>query len=302
MRKKAVILIALAGFAAMAAALGPTTGGSGSKGGKGIEERRALDGNAALSVRNTAGSIKVEAWDKSELELTGRLGDGVERLEIAGSSTNMKIDVRLKHGLRPSYTDTLLVLRVPAGVNLTLEGTSADLLVSGVKGKLTARTVSGDVGLNVESAEVSAQTVSGDVHLDAPKATHTSVSTVSGGTQINGPSGTLHADSVSGDIDLNGGSFTQLDLKSVSGDVQVRAATTADAEVKAESLSGDVRFNATRDLNAKVALKSFSGDKHCELDAARPLSDGKRMIYTLGEGKGQISLTSFSGNVVLQGQ
>ena len=313
MNKKLVVLTGLVGFAAVAAAFAPSSysagggssgGGSGMHGGgRSVAEHRPLNAAAALSVRNTAGSIRVEAWDKSEIDLTGQLSDNVERLEFSGDANDLHIDVRLKKGDHSSYADTRLLLKVPRDVVLTLEGTSADLFVNGLRGKLTARTVSGDVDLKVDSSELVAQSVSGDVSVDAPKATLTTVTTVSGETELRGPSGVLRAESVSGDINLSGGTFTALDLKSVSGDVEVRAATAADAAVKAESLSGDVRFNATGLLNAKVSLKSFSGDKHCNIsDAAEPVADGRRNRYTVGNGKGQISLTSFSGNVVLDGQ
>ena len=127
----------------------------------------------------------------------------------------------------------------------------------------------------------------------------TQLVTVSGDTEVAGASGVLSAESVSGDISLQGGVFSKLMLKSVSGDVEAKAATAAGAQVRAESLSGDVHFNVAGNLNAQVSLKTFSGDSHCELDNVQPVADGRRTLYKVGDGKGQVSLTSFSGDVVL---
>lgn len=268
-----------------------------------LRERRALNAQAQLSVRNVAGVIEVEGWDKSEMELTGVLGESADKLDISGNADALKIEVKLRKGNR-HYSDgeTLLKLRVPQGVALTLDGTSADLVASGIKGPVVARTVSGDVRLAVTAKQVTAQTVSGDLELAVPAAKEVKLNTVSGDVRVEGASGVLLAESVSGDVQIEGGVFSQLDLKSVSGDVAVEAGYTPDAKVKAESLSGDVRLNAPASLSAKVTMKTFSGDKHCFFDGATEAGDGKRLVKTIGAGQGQFTLTSFSGDVMLDKQ
>jgi DUF4097 and DUF4098 domain-containing protein YvlB len=147
---------------------------------------------------------------------------------------------------------------------------------------------------------VTAQTVSGDLQLEVPGAKEVRLITVSGDVRVDGAQGVLVAESVSGDVEVEGGVFSQLDLKSVSGDVVVQAGYTADARVKAESLSGDVRLNAPSSLSAQVTMKSFSGEKRCDFEAVRETADGKRTVLKIGDGRGQFSLTSFSGDVQLE--
>ncbi len=263
-------------------------------------EQRPLNAEARLSVRNVAGVIQVEAWDKSSLDIAAQLADNVEKLDITGGPGDLRLEVKTKKSDRYGpYDDTQLHLRVPAGVALTLDGTSADLVVRGLKGALVARTVSGDVQIEVNSKLVNAQTVSGDLTVRAPFAVDTKVSTVSGDADVEGPSGALSAESVSGDVRVEGGSFSRLELKSVSGDVDIHAAAAPDAVVKAESLSGDVRFDAPAALSAEVTLKTFSGEKRCDFEGVSPTSDGKRTVLRLGEGRGNVVLTSFSGDVSL---
>ena len=270
---------------------------------KTFTDHRALSADAKLSVRNLAGVIEVEAWDRAEFDLAATLGESAERIDITGGAGDLRVEVKNRKN-SSSYNDgdTHMRLRVPAGVVLSLDGTSADIVVRGTKGPLTARSVSGDIDLTVVSKSVTVQTVSGDVHLEAPATKETKLNTVSGDVDVKGAAGVLSAESVSGDVEVEGGVFTQLDLKSVSGDIGVRAGFAPDAKVKAESLSGDVRVNAPASLSAEVSLKTFSGDKHSDFDAAREANDSKRVVLKIGEGRGQFSLTSFSGDVTLDKQ
>lgn len=266
-----------------------------------VNERRPLQAEARLSVRNLAGLIEVDAWDKAEMELMAQLGESVEGIDISGTAAELKVEVRNRR--TKSYSgdeETRLQLRVPAGVILTLDGTSADVIVRGIKGAITARSVSGDMDLAVPARVISLQTVSGDVQLEAPAARETRLNTVSGDSNVQGASGVLVVESVSGDVTVEGGSFSLLELKSVSGDIAARAAGfVADAKVKAESLSGDVRVSAPDSLSAEVTMKSFSGERHCDFEGSQRVSDGKRTLIKVGAGRGQFSLTSFSGDVSL---
>ncbi len=266
-------------------------------------DHRALNGDAKLSVRNVAGVIDIEGWDRPEFDLAAQLGESAEKIEITGSAADLRVEVKNR---KSNYSygdgDTRLKLRVPFGVSLNLDGTSSDIVVRGTRGPLMARSVSGDVDLAVAARQITVQTVSGDLRLDTPAATETRLNTVSGDADVKGAAGLLSAESVSGDVQVQGGTFTQLDLKSVSGDIGVQAGFAADAKVKAESLSGDVRVNAPASLSAEVTLKTFSGDKNCDFEAGHKASDSKRSVLKIGAGRAQLSLTSFSGDVTLQKQ
>ena len=266
-------------------------------------DRRPLNADAKLTVRNLAGVIEIDAWDKTEMDLAAQLGDSAEKVEITGSAGDLKVEVKNRKSDRYSGDgETRLKLRVPAGVTLSLDGTSADLVVRGTKGAITARSVSGDIDLAVPAKLITVQTVSGDVRLETPAARETRLNTVSGDTQVSGAAGLLVSESVSGDVNVEGGPFALVDLKSVSGDITMQASFTAEARVKAESLSGDVQVNAPASLSAEVTLKTFSGERQSRFESVREASDSKRSVLKIGEGRGQFSLTSFSGDVTLDKQ
>src|SRR5579863_5370909 len=131
--------------------------------GEPINEQRALNADARISVNNIAGEISVQAWDKNQLSLTGELGSGADKLEITGDASALNILVKMPK--KSSAEDSRLLLRVPAGVSVDLQGVSADVKVQGLRGAVSVNSVSGDVRLDVASAKVNAQTVSGDLYL-----------------------------------------------------------------------------------------------------------------------------------------
>jgi len=59
-----------------------------------INERAAADPAGQVEISNIAGSVVVTGWDRAEVEVTGELGKGAERLEFsrAGKLTRVKVD------------------------------------------------------------------------------------------------------------------------------------------------------------------------------------------------------------------
>src|SRR5882757_7686063 len=115
-----------------------------------IDESRPLNTDAVVSVKNTAGVIQVQTWDKKMLSLTGRLGEGVEKLIIEGDAARLRIEVKLPRNAH-NVEDTELLLRVPAGVSLDLDSVSADVDVQGTRGPIKVNSVSGKMRLLVGS-------------------------------------------------------------------------------------------------------------------------------------------------------
>ena len=58
-----------------------------------INERAAADAAGQVEVSNTAGTVDVTAWARNEVEVTGELGKGAERLEFTrtGNVTRVKV-------------------------------------------------------------------------------------------------------------------------------------------------------------------------------------------------------------------
>lgn len=266
-----------------------------------IDERRPLKADARVSVSNVAGQIEVEAWDRNEMHLTGSLAEDVEKLEITGSAASLKIVVKLpersrKHGNHEG--ETVLHLRLPAGVTLDAEGVSADVSVRGLRGPVEAKSVSGDIRVDVGSTRVKAGTVSGDVTVHAPSATDTRASSVSGDVTVRAASGEVRGESVSGDVSVHAGELKRLGMESVSGDLEIVGELTRDSEVSVETLSGGVTLTLPKLPDCDLDMETFSGELESAF-APGPAS-GAKEFHRDGAGKGRIKLNSFSGDIELR--
>lgn len=261
-----------------------------------IDERRPLESSGRVQVSNVAGSVRVSAWDRPEVHVTGELGEGAEKLEISGDARALRIEVRVPRR-SDDAEDTELTLLVPAGASLEVDTVSADIAVQGLKGAVKANTVSGDLNLSLTSADVQAHTVSGDLSLRAPSK-NTVLNSVSGDLQVQGPSGQLRLETVSGNIDLAGGPFSSLQLKSISGDMELDAALTDDGRLTGETLSGQLTVRLPASTSAAVSLRSFSGEVLSTLGGAGGEAR-ERIEFKLGDGRGRIDLSSFSGDIRL---
>jgi DUF4097 and DUF4098 domain-containing protein YvlB len=271
--------------------------------GRPIDERRPLKADAHVEVSNVAGEIIVEAWDRNELHLTGSLAEQVEKLEITGTDSRLRIEVKLPKRAR-NIDETILHLKVPSGIALEAEGVSADVTVRGIKGDVEAASVSGDVELVVGSKNIEAQSVSGDVTVDAPSATVTRVESVSGDVTIRGVKGDVRGETVSGDVMVRGQTARRLEVQSVSGDLELDVELAADAEVEGETMSGDVRLTVSKLPDVRIELETYSGEIERSVllpdykGRGRGDDDHHGSEYSRdGKGQGRVRLHSFSGDI-----
>ncbi len=275
-----------------------------------VDERRPLKANATVEVSNVAGLIEVEAWDRNELHLTGTLSEEVEKLEITGNESKLKIEVKLPRRTR-NVEDTTLRLKVPAGISLEADGVSADIRVRGIRGEVEANSVSGDVRLEVESKSVDARSVSGDVEVHAPSSTVTRVESVSGDVTVKGVKGEVRGETVSGDVNVRAQAARRIEVQSVSGDLELDLELSVDAEIEAETMSGDVRLNTPRLPDVEISLETYSGE--IERSELLPGFDGRqhsqeeedeghehKEYSREGKGPGRVRLHSFSGDISVQ--
>jgi DUF4097 and DUF4098 domain-containing protein YvlB len=265
-----------------------------------IDERRPLKADARVEVSNVAGEITVETWDKNELHLTGSLSEQVEKLEITGDASRLKIEVKLPKRTR-NVDDTILHLKVPAGIALEADGVSADIHVRGIKGDVEASSVSGDVELDVGSKRVEARSVSGDVNVQAPSA-ETRVESVSGDVTVRGVKGEVRGETVSGDIEVMAHTANRIELQSVSGSLELDGELAADADVEGKTMSGDIRLTLPRLPEASIELQTYSGEVEGG-DALTQAGGGSREekeYWRKGSGSGRVRLHSFSGDIDLR--
>lgn len=268
-------------------------------GGTPVNEIRPLDPDGRLSVKTVAGTLAVTGWERNQVQITGTLGAGTERLEISGGPSELTVAVKLPHPTRTGGESDLRLM-VPATARLELETVSANIAVRGARGPLKVNTISGDMLLTVDTPRLAVQTVSGDLTVRGAAA-EAQIDSVSGDLHLSGLKGRVAAQTVSGNLELAGGPFSDLRLKTISGDMRLQPTFQHPAVLDGESLSGDIFLRLPADVVGTALLKSFSGVAQC--DHTLPVRElpGKKREYVWGDGQGvTVQLFSFSGDIRIE--
>jgi DUF4097 and DUF4098 domain-containing protein YvlB len=266
-----------------------------------INKRTTADPAGLVEISNTSGSVVVTAWDRNEVEVTGELGDGTERLDFTKGEKVTRIKVVLPSR---SYNvdDTDLIVKVPAGSTLSVNTVSADLSAQGVRGMQRLQSVSGNVRTEASGEDIECRTVSGDVEITGSgKKGLVSITTVSGDVRANRIAGEVNGSTVSGDFTLGIGETTRSRLRSTSGDLTVAGQLAPDARVDIESISGDVRLDLTGPVGAEFEVSSFNGEirncfgpKPVRTDEYAP---GREWRHREGTGTGRVRIKTLNGDV-----
>ena len=266
----------------------------------------ATDG--LVEIQNVAGDIEVRGTDASEVEVSARLGEGVEEVifEREGDVIIIKVEVGGSGGgwgWGGRDASAELEIRVPQGSDLRIEAVSSDVSVSGVHGRLDVESVSGDVELESAAPSLEATSMSGDVSFEGDgQAAKVELTSVSGDVMVRDVGGDLHATSVSGRVELALGEVSRLRAQSTSGDVSARAQLLNDARVELETVSGEIELALQGERGGDYSLSTFSGDlDNCFGPKAerRRYSPGRDLKFRDGEGGRDVRISTMSGSITL---
>lgn len=266
-----------------------------------INQRAAADPSGAVEISNVAGTVRVTGWDRNEVEVTGDLGEGTERLEFAVMDKVTRVKVILPDRSH-NVEDTDLVVRIPSASRLAVTTVSADIEVQDVKGAQRLQTVSADIRTQAAAEDVECKSVSGDVAVNgAGKKALVTITTVSGDAVALKVAGEVNANTVSGNLTLGLGETTRSRLRSTSGDLTMASVLAADGRLDIESISGDVRLELRGPVNAEFDVTSFNGEiRNCF--GPKPVSTseyapGKEWQFRDGQGTGRVRIKTLNGDI-----
>jgi DUF4097 and DUF4098 domain-containing protein YvlB len=273
-----------------------------------VDKRAPADPQGEVEVSNVAGNVSISGWDRNEVQVTGSLGEDVERLDFI--SEPKRTIIRVKHKetqRRHGDTDAELSIRVPSASRLNVSTVSAEISITHVTGEQRLQSVSGDVSSEIAGEDVEAKTVSGSVVLRGEgKAAVVTVTTVSGDAQVRRAAGELVANSVSGSLNLDLDSITRARVRTTSGDLELEGPLARDARVDAETISGELVLNFKKPINAEFEVESFTGDiQNCFGPKAQPKSEygpGSELNFKEGAGSARVIAQSMSGDIQLCGR
>jgi DUF4097 and DUF4098 domain-containing protein YvlB len=274
-----------------------------SQAGTPINESAVADPSGSVEVSNIAGTVKVTGGDGNQVEVTGTLGKGSERLEFTTQGKVTRIKVILPKNAH-NVEDTDLAIRLPAGSSLSVNTISADISVQDLAGAQRLQSVSGNIRTVAGSEDVECKSVSGDVTVDGSgKRGLVTITTVSGDATALKVAGEVNASTVSGDLVLGLGVTERSRVRSTSGDLTMAARLAGDGKVDAETISGDVRLNLFGDVEAEYDISTFSGDIH-NCFGPKPVSSseytpGEELRFSEGKASARVRIKSLNGDIKL---
>ncbi len=270
-----------------------------------IDRTLDADANGRVEISNLAGHVDVSGWGRSQVQVTGTLGDDVEDVifERKGRTVTIKVKAPERRWGRKDVASDLAI-RVPEASALDIATVSADIVVKGVSGEQELQSVSGDIGTAAFAADIQAGTVSGDVEVAGTgKDGEWDLSSVSGDIRVRNVSGDVDAEVVSGEIEIAGGTFDRVELETVNGDITVNAGLRKGGKMDIESVNGGVEVNFVGAVSARFDIETFNGRiRNCfgpKPERANEYAPGWELSFSEGDGEGRVSIETLNGGVTI---
>jgi hypothetical protein len=244
-----------------------------------------FDGVVALTANIVAGTVSVLPSDHPTLQVSEISGHPLEVVHEAGmlSLTQKSNGVEgILRWLQNTRGRTAITVTVPRDCPVTLNLVTAGAIVTGMSGRVSIKTASGDVTLDGVTGTIDANTATGAI-------------------EAQGVGGSVTFNSVSGDLALAHGTVDRLNAHSISGQITTDVDLHDAAGVQIRTVSGEVTMRLPKSTSAKVALTSMGGRIDAAFDGLgrdeRPV--GKSVAGTLGGGAASLNVNSVSGAITL---
>ena len=272
--------------------------------GDSVERRVAAEANGEVVISNVSGTVDVRGWDRNEVQVSGHLDEGVERLDVESANGRVVIKVVLPRGHVRSG-DAVLEVQVPRASMVEVGAVSADVSSRGVLGTQRLKTVSGEITADVSGDDSELRSVSGDVTVrGSGQPISLRVSSVSGSLDLSNSAGKLDVVTVSGDARVQMGEASEIRGRTTSGDLNVRARLTQDARVDVEGVSGDITLKLASSSGFSTEIETFSGDiSGClasgKVERTSKYGPGRRLNIRTVEAGARVRAKTLSGEVMI---
>ena len=270
-------------------------------GGNPIDRKVAADATGEVVISNVSGTVDVRGWDRNEVQVTGTVGRGVDRVDVDSSSGRTVVKVVLPHGSSHDGSADIEV-SVPRGSSVEVSAVSADVTSHGVLGTQRIKSVSGEVTADISGNESEVSSVSGDVTVRGDgKAISLRVKSVSGSLDLTNTAGKVDVVTVSGDARVHMGDTSEVRGRTTSGNLEVSGKLTRDGRVDVEGVSGDITLRLSAPGGLSMDIESFSGDiEGClanNVERVSKYGPGTRLNVRTVEAGARVRAKTLSGDI-----
>ena len=249
-----------------------------------------------LTLRNFAGSLEVEGWERDELLLETDPSD-LPAVRGWREGSAVIVGVQDPKGRRLARS---LRVRVPVWMEVDLQGTRVSATVRGLQASVTVRTVEGDVQVSDVQGAVSARSVDGVVVVEGIQGI-VSVTTVEEAATLRRIRGRVQAESTDGDIFLEEVEGELVEAVTVDGDITFQGNVVPLGSYRLVTHDGDVVVTLPASTGADVSVSTFDGSFRSDFQVTvGRFQGGRATSFRLGRGGAQLVMQSFDGDIWLR--
>ena len=219
------------------------------------------DARGTVEVRNIAGSVEIQGWDKASVHVSGMVADNVERVDVRRDGNRVVVAVVMRENSQSRSSEgTKLTIEAPRASTLEVNTVSANIAARAVEGEQRLQSVSGTIDAEAFASDVNVSSVSGAVTVHG----HGSVALVharaiSGDVRLTDVAGQVEAQAVSGSVEVVAKELDRVTLSSISGHVSLSGALGDHARADLTSTSGLLNMMFAGTAAAEYDLTTFSG-------------------------------------------
>jgi DUF4097 and DUF4098 domain-containing protein YvlB len=261
-----------------------------------ISDRRPASPDVALRIYWPAGTLRVTAWTKDTVAVSGYVDPALGRFFFGGVLAGMKLGVEAPE-TAATQGSAVLDVSVPSGARIWIKSVNGDIEVNDVTGTVEVFTVGGQLRVSGSPSVVTAESMDGNIELvvQSPDAT---ARTASGTVVLRGVIRNATASSISGPLFIGmEGKIARARFETVSGEIAFKGDLDPDGSLEAESHSGDIELRLPERLGATYDLAAYSGPVSSEFqNLGAPVRKGEWRLV-VGDGRAHVAVRTFKGKV-----
>ncbi|MCW8109155.1 DUF4097 family beta strand repeat-containing protein [Alteromonas ponticola] len=280
-----------------------------------------------VKIEHMNGKAVLKGWDKSEVRVTGELGDQTEDFEFTGNKQEVTIEVEVKrHRNGWKWNDNAhgddLTIYVPYGSKVSYTSINASVKVYEISGKTNVEVVNGNIDLYTLTGKVDVESVNGDIDLQDINALlrvatvngdisgnhigrqEAQFESVNGEIDVTSNSPDFTVDTVNGDMNLKLAEVKQARLNTVNGRIDASMNLLDSGDVNASSVGGRIKLTFQKNVSAQFDIEAHAGgsiDNNISSDRMIKAKYGPRrwLEFTHNGGSANVDISTVSGRVVL---
>ena len=300
-----------------------------------FNQRFEVAAGARLELEHDDGDVVITPWDQDAIEVDVRYRVEYRRVGIGRDpdldvSFDQRGDVVRVIGKEAaaggvgffSSNEIEYVYRVsaPSWVVLDLLGDDGDVEIEGWRGTITLRNDDGDVylkdlrlprlRLEVEDGDVEVAGVEGEIDIEVEDGDVTVRDCQGRRIRIEGEDGRIRLEdcqgnfdlsTTDGDVDLSGLRAGKLEVRTDDGRIEIDVDSGPEPlELVVSAEDGDIDLKLGTGVTGAFALSTDDGDLRVEAEASELSEERHRVSGRLGDGEGNIQVSTNSGRITLR--